>query len=44
MQYMLRKDAANVNFDITITTTTQTITMQTKYVQQLLSHHGIIRV
>ena len=34
MQYVIRKDAENVNFDITITSTTQTITMQTKYVKQ----------
>ena len=32
LQYLLRKDAANVNFDLTITSTTQTITMKTKYV------------
>ena len=37
MQYIIQKDASNVNFDITITSTTQTITMQTKYVQQAVT-------
>ena len=32
VQYMIQKDASNVNFEITITSTSRTITMKTKYV------------